>query len=251
MTEPATDRSLSIVVPAFNEASALGAHLDAIVSYATQRPGEVEILVIDDGSTDRTAAVAAEKRARHPEIRLFSLGRNRGKGYAVRYGLLAAGGAIRGFTDADAATPIAELDRLLPALETGSQLAIGSRAKRQEGVVVSARLHRRLLGRAFNSLLRLLLGLRDIDGRVIQDTQCGFKWLTAEACEAILPSASIDGFGFDAEILYLANRLDLPISEIPVNWADRGTSTVRLTSDPFHMLGAALAVRRRHRNVTP
>lgn len=247
---PFSPRLVSVVVPAYNEEGALEAHLGAILAYAAPHAWNVEILVVDDGSRDGTAELAERAAARHPEIRLLRQPDNTGKGAAVRRGLGEASGDIRGFTDADASTDIAELERLLPAFGSSAQVVIGSRARRAEGVSVDARLHRRVIGRTFNTLLRVLLDLRDAEGSPIADTQCGFKWLTADACEAILPHVSVDGFAFDVEFLYLANRLGLPIREVPVNWIDRGSSSVNLLTEPAKMLAAAMAVVRRHRRLT-
>jgi dolichyl-phosphate beta-glucosyltransferase len=249
MTDPAAPRLLSVVIPAYNEAHALGAHLSRILDWGAGRRGQVEVIVVDDGSTDSTEAVVRRVARHDPAVRVLRQETNRGKGAAVRRGLEAARGDIRGFTDADASTDIAELDRLLPCFASGAALVIGSRAKREVGVTVQAKLHRRLIGRSFNSILRLLLGLRTLDGVPVADTQCGFKWMTAEASSALLRHAFVDGFAFDVELLYLANRLGLPIAEIPVNWADHGSSSVNLLLDPPRMLTAAFQVVRRHRRV--
>ena len=242
---------VSVVIPAYNEERTLGAHLRDILAYGAAQPWDLEILVVDDGSSDRTVEITLEAERRHSEVRLLRQSVNIGKGSAVRRGLRAAKGDIRGFTDADAATEIVELERILPAFQSGARFVIGSRAKHQEGVSVEAKLHRKIIGRSFNALLRFLLGMKDADGRAITDTQCGFKWLTGEACEALLAHAFVDGFAFDVELIYLANRLGLEIREVPINWTDRGASSVNLLTEPARMLMAALAVRRRHRHLGP
>ncbi|MEM7203632.1 MAG: dolichyl-phosphate beta-glucosyltransferase [Planctomycetota bacterium] len=242
---------LSIVIPAYNEAGVITAHLERIIAYCRDRSLDAEIIVADDGSTDATAACVEAYRQRAPEVRLLPLKPNRGKGHAVRQGLAAARGDIRGFTDADGATPIEELDRVLPALEAGADLAIGSRAKRDDHTTVTAHLHRRIIGRTFNSILRLLVGLRDRDGRTLLDTQCGFKWFRQAACEAVLEHATVDGFAFDVELLFLARRLGFGIVEIPVNWTEQGNSSVHLVSDSLKMFRTAATLRRRHRDVHP
>jgi dolichyl-phosphate beta-glucosyltransferase len=241
---------VSIVIPAFNEEDVIDGHLDAIVAHCGPKPWDHEVLVVDDGSTDRTAELVEAKAKLHPQIRLIRQRRNRGKGCAVRTGLLAAGGDVRGFTDADASTPIAELDRVLPLLESGgASVVIGSRAKRDAQTRVVAKWHRVVIGRAFNGVLRVLLRLRDRDGRPLADTQCGFKWFTAEAAEAIAGRASVDGFAFDVEFLHLANLLGCGVVELPVNWADRGESSVNLFVDPLKMFYRVATVRWRHRGV--
>jgi dolichyl-phosphate beta-glucosyltransferase len=238
---------VSVVIPAFNEEKAIGSHVRAVLSYADARPFELEVLVVDDGSSDGTAASVEALAAEDARVRLVRMGRNVGKGRAVREGLLAAGGDVRGFTDADAATDISELDRILPAIEGGAAVAIGSRALKDDETEVQADLHRVVIGRTFNTLLRMIAGTVDRGGRPIADTQCGFKWFTAEACEAIFQRAVADGFAFDVEVLYLANRLGFPVAEVPVNWTEKGESRVNLLVDPAKMLISVLAVPFRHR----
>ena len=207
------------------------------------------MLVVDDASADRTSERVQEWANQHPQIRLLRGESNHGKGRAVRRGLAEARGDVLGFTDADAATPITELDRVLSAIETGADVVIGSRAMNDEATKVVARPHRKFIGRTFNALLRTMVDLRDADGRPLADTQCGFKWFTRAAHDAILPLAGIDGFAFDVELLHLANRLGFRVREMPVNWADRGESRVNLWVDPFKMLAQVLSVPWRHRKL--
>jgi len=239
---------VSIVIPAYNEAALIAGHLQAVAEYCSSQPWESETIVVDDGSSDGTAEIVEECARKLGGIRLLRLERNRGKGHAVRQGLLSAKGDVRGFTDADASTPISELDRVLPALQSGSDVVIGSRAIKDPATELDAHLHRRLIGRAFNGLLRILVGLRDQDGRPLADTQCGFKWFTADACEAIFSRATDDGFAFDVEVLLLAKRLDRPVREMAVNWTDRGSkSSVNLLTDPLKMLVKVVRLRFQHR----
>jgi len=240
---------VSVVIPAFNEQRAIGPHVRAVLAYGDARSFAVEVLVVDDGSSDGTAASVEALAEEDPRVRLVRMGRNVGKGRAVREGLLAAEGDVRGFTDADAATDISELDRILPALESGAAVAIGSRALKDEGTEVKADLHRVVIGRTFNTLLRLIAGTVDQGGRPIADTQCGFKWFTREAAEAIFARTVADGFAFDVEALYLANRLDFPVAEVPVNWTEQGESRVNLLVDPAKMLISVLGVPLRHHGV--
>ncbi len=253
MRDPIKNGLLSVIVPAYNEAEAIGDHLDRILEYADQHPSGLEVLVVDDGSTDRTADLVEAAAERDPRIRLLRQPANAGKGAAVRRGLAEARGEVRGFTDADSASDIYELDRILPAFSAGAELVIGSRAKRagaeSQDVTVEATVHRRIIGRTFNAGLRLLLDLRAADGTRIADSQCGFKWMTREAAESILSHSFVDGFAFDVEFLYLANRLDIAVAEVPINWTDRGTSSVNLILDPPKMLAAAFQVAWRHRQV--
>ena len=240
---------VSVVIPAFNEERSIGPHVRAVLAYGDARPFGLELLVVDDGSSDGTAERVEALAEEDARVRLVRMERNVGKGRAVREGLLAARGDIRGFTDADAATDVSELDRILPAFEAGAAVVIGSRALKDDETAVQADLHRVLIGRTFNALLRMIAGVVDRDGRSIADTQCGFKWFTDEACEAIFGLAVADGFAFDVEVLYLANRLGFPVAEVPVNWTEQGESRVNLLVDPVAMLISVLGIPLRHRRV--
>lgn len=240
---------VSIIIPAFNEEAAIGPHLEAIVAYGAGKSWDYEVLVVDDASGDRTSERVMEWADKHPQVRLLRRETNHGKGGAVRFGMAQSKGDILGFTDADASTPISELDRVLPAIEAGADLVIGSRALEDEATTVVARPHRKFIGRTFNALLRTMVDLRDADGRPLADTQCGFKWFTRGAYDAIFPLATIEGFAFDVELLHLANRLGFRIVEMPVNWADRGESRVNLWIDPLKMLLQVFSVRGRHRGI--
>ena len=241
---------VSIVIPAFNEEAVIGPHLDAILRHCGPKSWDFEVIVVDDGSSDRTPQIVEGVAAEHDNARLIRLPRNRGKGYAVRTGLADGKGDVRGFTDADASTPISELDRVLPVIENGASAVIGSRAKPSEDTLVVAKWHRKFIGRVFNGLLRMLLNLKDADGRGLADTQCGFKWFSSEVCDAILPVASLDGFAFDVELLHLVNAFGFRVVELPVNWADHGKSSVNLLMDPPKMLYRAATVRWLHRGVS-
>ena len=216
---------LSVVIPAFNEAARLPRYLDEVVGFLEARGKPYEVVVVDDGSTDGTAAVVRALAARHPTVRLLPLGRNRGKGAAVCAGMLAAMGSARLFTDADGATPIGELTRLEPALATGADLAIGSRVLVDPAVSVRTRPHRVAAGRVFNWLVARL-GVRGV-----ADSQCGFKLFTAEAAEALFGSLQTAGFAFDVELLLRAQARGYRIVEVPVNWADQEGSKVGVLSN--------------------
>ncbi|HXD95381.1 MAG TPA: dolichyl-phosphate beta-glucosyltransferase [Candidatus Acidoferrum sp.] len=216
---------LSVVIPAFNEAARLPRYLDEVVGFLEARGKPYEVVVVDDGSTDGTAAVVRALAARHPTVRLLPLGRNRGKGAAVRAGMLAAMGSARLFTDADGATPIGELTRLEPALATGADLAIGSRVLVDPAVSVRTRPHRVAAGRVFNWLVARL-GVRGV-----ADSQCGFKLFTAEAADALFGSLRTAGFAFDVELLLRAQARGYRIVEVPVNWADQEGSKVGVLSN--------------------
>lgn len=229
----------SIVIPAYNEAVRLPRHLEDVAGYLATRGERHEIVVVDDGSSDGTAAAAGAAGRAWPAVRVLSLGRNAGKGAAVRAGMLAATGERRLFTDADGATPIRELPRLEAALDAGADVAIGSRALPDPCVVVMARPHRVIAGRLFN-WMTARLGLPDV-----ADSQCGFKAFTAEAADELFPRLTTRGFGFDVELLLLARRAGYRVAEVAVNWADQAGSKVGVLRHGPGMLWQIARARRR------
>jgi dolichyl-phosphate beta-glucosyltransferase len=172
---------------------------------------------------------------------LLSYDRNRGKGYAVRLGMLSARGSQRIFADADGSTPIAEIEKLQAKLSGGCDIAIGSRALPQTRTETVIRPHRRVIAAAFRLLRNILLPLD------VVDSQCGFKLFTAAAAQAVFGQMKIDGMAFDVEALYLARRAKLQVAEVPVNWTDSYPSTIRLWSDPFKMARDLIRIRMLHR----
>jgi dolichyl-phosphate beta-glucosyltransferase len=212
--------SLSIVIPAYNEVVRLPATLGRLRESLAGRDGETEIVVVDDGSTDGTAEVARE--AGGEGLVLLRHEPNRGKGYAVRRGMLAARGRRRLMTDADLSTPIEELSRLADRLDAGADVAIGSRAVAGARIEVHQPVYREMMGRVFNRLVQVLL----LPG--LQDTQCGFKLFDAAAAELAFRACRLDGFSFDAEALYVARRWGLRIDEVPVTWRNDAASRVSL-----------------------
>jgi dolichyl-phosphate beta-glucosyltransferase len=210
----------SAVIPAFNEGRRLPPYLAEVAAYFEARGEPHEVLVVDDGSRDDTAAVVRGLARQYPAIRLVRHRHNTGKGYAVRTGMLAASGACRIFADADGATPIAELKRLESALAGGADVVIASRALRDPAVAVVARPHRVAAGRVFHCLTALL-GLRGV-----RDSQCGFKAFTAAAADDLFGRLRTHGFGFDVELLLLAQRLGYRVAEVAVNWTEREGSKV-------------------------
>jgi len=212
--------ALSIVIPAFNEVARLPATLARLRESLSQRAGETEIVVVDDGSVDATADAAREAGGRG--LVLLRHQPNRGKGYAVRRGMLAARGARRLMTDADLSTPLEDLSRLEDELEGGADIAIGSRAVAGARIEVHQPVYREMMGRVFNRLVQLLL----LPG--LKDTQCGFKLFSAEAAERAFGLCRLDGFSFDVEALYIARRRGLRIAEVPVTWRNDAASRVSL-----------------------
>jgi dolichyl-phosphate beta-glucosyltransferase len=212
--------SLSVVIPAYNEAARLPATLARLRESLSEKAGETEIVVVDDGSTDRTADAARE--AGGAGLVLLRHQPNRGKGYAVRRGMLAARGRRRLMTDADLSTPIEELSRLEGRLDGDADIAIGSRAVAGARIEVHQPVYREMMGRVFNRLVQLLL----LPG--LQDTQCGFKLFSASAAELAFAACRLDGFSFDVEALYAARRRGLRIAEVPVTWRNDAASRVSL-----------------------
>jgi len=230
---------LSVVVPAFNEEARLGPTVARIMAWCEQRGRDYELIVVDDGSADSTVAVARQAGGGSPRLRVIELGANRGKGAAVRTGMLAAAGRRVLFSDADLATPIEELDKLEAAVDAGADVAIASRAL--PGSDIRTRQHpvRELMGRTFNLMVRALL----IGG--IRDTQCGFKLFTGEAAHELFGRATVDGFAFDVEVLWLA-RGRFRVEEVPVVWHHVEESKVSPGSDAARMFVDLFRVRLRH-----
>ena len=219
---------LSIVIPAYNEELRLPATLERVAAYLNNSGHEAEVLVVDDGSKDRTAAVAESFRSRIPALRVVSNGVNRGKGYSVRHGVREAHGRIVLFTDADLSAPIEEAGKLIAALEK-YDLAIGSRAVDRSLITVHESRFRELAGIIFNKLVRLILWLPFVD------TQCGFKAFRRDRCAIVFEQQTIERFGFDPELLYLARHHGLRAVEIPVRWGHSPATKVSMLRDSLQM----------------
>jgi dolichyl-phosphate beta-glucosyltransferase len=233
--------SLSVIIPAFNEARQLAGAISRTSAYLHDRLGEdFELIVVDDGSTDDTMAVVRRMARDLPFLRLLRQPVNRGKGAAVKRGMLEASGKVRLFTDADGSTSIEEVEKVLQAMGQGSDVVIASRQHKDSDIRVYQRWLRRNMGKTFNLLVRVLLfpGLRD--------TQCGFKAFTDHAARTVFSRQTLEGFAFDAEILYLANRAGLRVVEIPVAWVNVKESRVHILGDSARMLRDLLLIRWRH-----
>jgi len=235
---------LSVIIPAFNEETRLPATLrEAHVWLTEQHGGDTfEILVVDDGSSDSTCERVRELMPGMPELHLLEQPANRGKGAAVRRGMLEAKGDIRLFMDADHSTHVNEAEKVLPAIASGADVVIASRQHPESDITQHQSWLREHMGQGFNLLMRGMVGLD------MQDTQCGFKAFTAEAAEAIFKLQKLEGFSFDVEILFLAHKLGFSTAEIPVRWINEPNSKVRMLLDPLQMFADLLRIRRLHRS---
>jgi dolichyl-phosphate beta-glucosyltransferase len=229
----------SVVIPAFNEAARLPGYLKEIQAYFEGRDEGYEVIVVDDGSRDGTAERVLAVAAGRPGVAVHALGRNRGKGHAVRAGLVRARGGLRLMADADGATPIAEVTRLEAAIAAGADIAVGSRVLRDATVTRRVRRHRKLSGYVFTFLVRRL----GVAGVV--DTQCGFKLFRGPVAERLFPLVISEGFGFDVELLMLAGRHGFRVTEVPISWSDQPGSKVGVLRHGPGMLGEVWAARRR------
>jgi glycosyltransferase involved in cell wall biosynthesis len=227
---------LSIVIPAFNEEQRLPSTLKSIAAFLSGRRARAEVIVVDDGSADGTARLVDGLRCQWPELRLLSNPGNRGKGYAVRHGMLAARGALILFSDADLAAPIHEIDKLIAAVLGGADIAIGSRCRR-ELIQAHQSAFREFAGRTFNRLLGFVLGLP------FRDTQCGFKLFRREAAAQIVPLQRIERWAFDPELLYIAQRFGLRIAEVPVVWSHVPGTKIHVFRDSLRMFAEVVQVR--------
>lgn len=227
---------LSIVIPSFNEELRLPATLERIAEYLQGSRRDVEVLVVDDGSKDRTAAVAESFRSKVPTLRVVPNGMNRGKGYSVRHGVQEARGKIVLFTDADLSAPIEEADKLVDALQN-FDVAIGSRAVNRSLITVHESPFREFAGIVFNKIVRLILWLPFVD------TQCGFKAFVRERCKIIFEQQTIERFGFDPELLYLARHHGLRAVEIPVRWGHSPATKINMMRDSLQMFLDVFVIR--------
>lgn len=223
---------LSIIIPAHNEAARILPYLHSIRDKLSRQDRSYEIIVVDDGSLDDTIKVVRRFAETEPGLRLIPLPTCTGKGGAVRQGMLAARGRLQLFADADGATAITELDRLEQAILNGADMAIGSRspASRQQGFTVNTTWYRSILGGCFNTVVRL----GGISG--IGDTQCGFKLFKRSVAQDLFSVSSINGYGFDLELLFVAQQRSYRIAEVPVNWTNQPGSKVRIFRDSIAIL---------------
>ena len=230
---------LSVVIPTFNEEKRLPQTLETVLAFLKKQSYGSEVIVSDDGSQDRTVAIAKEllKGSAH---QVLVAPQNRGKGYAVRQGMLAATGFYVLFTDADLSTPIEEVTRFLALLEKDQDVVIGSRALPDSQVEIHQDLLRETMGKVFNLLAQLFAF------KGIHDSQCGFKCFRREVARKLFGLQKLDGFSFDVEIVYLAQKLGFRLLELPVIWRNSAQSRVQVLRDPLMMFWDVLRIRSLH-----
>lgn len=230
---------LTVVVPAFDEEHRLVLTLEGMSGYLSGRGGTWEVIVVDDGSRDRTADVAEQFASTHDEFRVIRHGMNRGKGAAVRTGFRESRGDLVLFSDADLSTPMEELPRMVDALKDGADFVLASRAMPDSNVEIHQAWYRERMGKTFNVFVRAATGIP------IRDTQCGFKLLRGADARALAREMKEDGFSFDVELVLLARRRGLTLRELAVTWRNDVGSRVNPIRDSLHMLGSLFRIVRR------
>jgi len=228
---------VSIIIPAFNEGARIGGTLQSVVNCIERQHWDAEVIVVDDGSSDDTASIVETWKQRFPRLRIIQNVENRGKGYSIRNGVFHSDGDIVMFTDADLSAPIIEAEKLFRAIADGADVAIGSRWIERARQAIKQPLYRRFFGRCFNGLTRTVMGLP------YKDTQCGFKAFTREAAQVIFRLQTIERWGFDPELLFIARSLDLKIVEVPVTWGHDDRSRINYLRDGSRMLAEMSTIR--------
>ncbi len=246
MTSSDAHIELSVVIPAYNEVERLGDSLERIIAWLRDQPWRWEIVVVDDGSSDATAELARNvlQDVQMPTQVLVNE-QNRGKGYSVRRGMMQSNGRLALFSDADLSTPIEHAADLRAAIEGGADIAIGSRQTVGSDIEVHQPFLRETAGRMFSAVQRAILGTG------IRDTQCGFKMFTREAVEIVFPHQKLERWAFDAELVFIAQRLGLTVVEVPVRWRNSPATKVNAIRDGLQMVADLWQIRRLHSNLRP
>ncbi|MDQ6720294.1 MAG: glycosyltransferase family 2 protein [Candidatus Dormibacteraeota bacterium] len=237
MAGEASKPELTVVIPAYNEEQRLPRTIEQIERYLNGRGMSYELILVDDGSTDGTRQVMDAAAERNQNVRLEALPSNRGKGRALAAGVAVASGDEVLVTDADLSTPIEELEKLEAALKAGAGVAIASRAVRGSRIEVPQPIYRVLMGKGFNLIVQLVL----LPG--IWDTQCGFKLFRADVARPVFAALTTDGFGYDPEVLYLAKRRGVRITEVPVVWRHSAPTKVMPVRSSLDMFKHVVRVR--------
>jgi dolichyl-phosphate beta-glucosyltransferase len=238
---------LSLIIPAYNEVQSIRRTLGEAIEYFDSRGLAFEIIVCADGNdgTREEARELAVSSGREREIKVLGSVERRGKGRGIREGVRNAGGDLIGFADADNKTPITEFDKILPFLDAGHDVVIGSRGLRESRIERSQPLYRRLGSQGFGLLMHACVGLNDV-----ADTQCGFKFFQATVAKELFLRQRIDGYMFDVEVLFLARQQGRRITQVPVRWRDDGDSRLQLVSGNVRNLRDLLSIRWRHQKLT-
>jgi glycosyltransferase involved in cell wall biosynthesis len=243
---PSQPIELSVVIPAYNEEQRLGPTLERVTAWLREQPWASEVLVVDDGSSDETAALAERILSDSPVPgRVLVNEQNRGKGYSVKRGMTDSDGRLGLFSDADLSTPIEHAADLRAAIDAGADVAVGSRALRESDVQISQPFMRQTAGKMFSVVQRAILR------SAIRDTQCGFKMFTRETIEAVFPHQRLDRWAFDAELIYIALRLGFEVVEVPVRWLNSPDTKVSAFTDGMQMVADLWKIRSMHRHLTP
>ncbi len=231
---------LSLIIPAYNEAERIANPLTKAIHYLDENFDDYELIVVDDGSKDNTVEIVKNIDSR---VKVLEQKQNKGKGAAVRRGMLEATGDFRIFTDADFSTPVTEVKKVIDFLEGDTDVFIGSRALDHSMVKKHQPFYREFMGKVFNKIVQIVIlwGLKD--------TQCGFKGFTADSADVIFNKAKFDGFSFDVEVLYIARKLGYKISEVPVEWYNDDRTTVSAISDSINMFLDIVRIKRTHRDL--
>lgn len=228
---------VSLIIPAFNEEARIGKSLENILSFLQPQPYTWEVIIVDDGSSDRTVQLVQQRFGHHPGVRIHRQARNLGKGEAVKQGMLLGSGEYLFFSDADLSVPIETLSLFLSYLEKGFPVAIGTRQKPDSVIEIHQPAYRELLGKTYTILSNWILGLR------FSDLTCGFKGFRREAAKNLFPQQQLSNWSFDAEILYLATLNGYRVQEIPIRWRNDQATKVRLWRDIFLSFLGLLKIR--------
>ena len=236
-TRAQTIPELSVVVPAYNEEARITATLEKICAFMDASIERPELIIVDDGSSDQTVRVVERFIEKIPYARIIEQGVNRGKGAAVRAGVLDSSRELVLFSDADLSTPIEDFLLLYDAIQQGPRVAVGSRGMKESRLEIRQPWYREMMGRIFNKIVRFVLPL------TLQDTQCGFKLFALKEAKALFGALKTEGFAFDVELIYRAHLGGIQIAEIPVTWRNDEASRVRAIQDSAHMFAQLLSIR--------
>ncbi len=228
---------LAVIVPAYDEEDRIGPTLERLNEYLSTQTYSWKVVVVSDGSKDRTAAIVSEFALAHPGFELIDSQPNHGKGFVVRKGMTEVEADWLLFSDADLAAPIEELEKLFPAVENSAPIAIGSRPLKESNLEVRQPWYREMAGRAFNLMVQLMAV------RGIKDTQCGFKLYRQDVSRDVFSRCKLDGFGFDFESLMIARDLGYEIAEVPIRWSHQEGSKVNMLRDGIRTLGELVKLR--------